>query len=566
MTVPVFEEYEPAADCACPGCAQQRRRLARALPVRAGGHPAAHGARRAVVLVTAAGAVLSGGGADALAVPVDVRSPAADPEPAASATVPKSALPGGAAGPTAVRATAARTPAAAARTPAAAAGAARVDRARPGGPAEPGPGQAGERRREAKPGSVPKPEPVPEPVTEPDPETPQGGQGPLHGSPIPGPAGTAGLRKMSRADIMNRAKRWVNAKVPYSMSRYWVDGYRQDCSGYVSMAWNLPGNEWTGSLAQFGVRIERKNLQPGDILLFHNPSNPSKGSHVTLFGGWSDSAHTKYVAYEQAKPNARKQVTPMAYWTNSNSYVAYRYKALKGITAADAGAADVTTPDTAAADAAAAAAAAQTLGAQIAGTTAGATAAAFPGAGVFGPGRDNKYVTQLGRLLVERGFGKHYTAGPGSSWGESDRRATQAFQRAQGWTGVEADGLPGPYTWRRLLNDVGQKNLRAGAAGRAAPAPTVSGLAASAHAVSVPGYPGRGHFRPGQSNSHVEKLRRQLVKRGFGKHYPSDPAAPGPRWSEADRRSVEAFQRAQGWRGGAADGYPGPETWRRLFS
>ena len=39
-----------------------------------------------------------------------------------------------------------------------------------------------------------------------------------------------------------------------------------------------------------------------------------------------------------------------------------------------------------------------------------------------------------------------------------------------------------------------------------------------------------------------------------------------PRWSEADRRNVEAFQRAQGWRGGAADGLPGPETWRRLFA
>ncbi|WP_351228740.1 peptidoglycan-binding protein, partial [Streptomyces sp. NPDC002133] len=76
-------------------------------------------------------------------------------------------------------------------------------------------------------------------------------------------------------------------------------------------------------------------------------------------------------------------------------------------------------------------------------------------------------------------------------------------------------------------------------------------------------YPGRAHFRPGQSNAHVEELGRQLVERGFGKHYLT---APGRQWTEADRRNVEAFQRAQGWRGGAADGYPGPETWRRLFS
>ncbi|WP_202452375.1 peptidoglycan-binding protein, partial [Streptomyces sp. SID6139] len=37
------------------------------------------------------------------------------------------------------------------------------------------------------------------------------------------------------------------------------------------------------------------------------------------------------------------------------------------------------------------------------------------------------------------------------------------------------------------------------------------------------------------------------------------------RWGEADRQAVAAFQRGQGWRGGAADGSVGPETWRRLF-
>lgn len=67
MTVPVFEEYEPAIDCTCAGCALQRRTAARAVPVRYGGHPAAHGARRALVLATAAGVVLSCGAAGAAA-------------------------------------------------------------------------------------------------------------------------------------------------------------------------------------------------------------------------------------------------------------------------------------------------------------------------------------------------------------------------------------------------------------------------------------------------------------------------------------------------------------------
>jgi peptidoglycan hydrolase-like protein with peptidoglycan-binding domain len=54
-----------------------------------------------------------------------------------------------------------------------------------------------------------------------------------------------------------------------------------------------------------------------------------------------------------------------------------------------------------------------------------------------------------------------------------------------------------------------------------------------------------------------------LAARGFGGHYRTGPSSI---WSEADRRNVEAFQRAQGWSGRTADGHPGPETWRRLFT
>ncbi|WP_328910325.1 peptidoglycan-binding protein [Streptomyces sp. NBC_00234] len=430
MTVPVFEEYEPAVDCTCAGCAEQRRTAARALSARHGGHPAAHGARRALVLVTAAGVVLSSGAAEA-----------------ASST-------GHAAGP-----------------------------ARTDAPADP------------------------------EPATPQGEKGPLKGAGSAGPPSSApALRKTTRADIINRAKVWVSAQVPYSMERYWSDGYRQDCSGFVSMAWNLGGNEWTGSLAQYGTRISREELQPGDILLFHNPADPAKGSHVTIFGGWTDYTHSHYTAYEQARPRTRKQATPMAYWNNSDRYVAYRYRGLSG------------------------------------GTGGSGSSTAFPGAGKFGPGANNTYVTQLGKMLVARGGKRYYTVGPGPRWTEADRRATQAFQKAQGWKGKEADGIPGPQTWRYLVTGTG----------RSIPAAATGGSPSAA-----PAFPGRGYFKPGQSNSHVARLGKQLVKKGYGTFYRS---GPGPRWTEADRRNVEAFQRSLGWRGSAADGYPGPETWRRLFA
>lgn len=469
MTVPVFEEYEPAGDCACAGCVQHRRALAAgALPPGAGGHPGIHCVRRALVLVTAAGVVM-GSGADALATE--------------------------------------------------------------GGMTEGPPSGAALRALDAARSGL---------VGEPDPATPQGRSTPLHGRPLAGPAATPAalstkaLRTTTRADIINRAKRWVSASVPYSMEKYWSDGYRQDCSGFVSMAWNLGGNEWTGSLAQYGTRIARDDLQPGDILLFHNPANPTKGSHVTIFGGWTDYTHTYYIAYEQARPRTRKQATPMAYWNNSARYVAYRYKGLSGGS----------------------------------GNGGGTSADAYPGAKFFGPGSSNKYVTRLGQMLVERGGERYYSQGPGPRWGDADRRATQAFQRAQGWKGAEADGLPGAHTWRLLVGGGGKDIGAAGPAG----SPGSPGSPGAPGAPGRPGpgvpqgpaaFPGRGHFKPGQSSAYVERLGRQLVKRGFGKHYTS---GPGPRWTEADRRNVEAFQRAQGWSGGAADGYPGPETWRRLFA
>ncbi|MGW6906464.1 peptidoglycan-binding protein [Streptomyces sp. NPDC054940] len=386
-----------------------------------------------------------------------------------------------------------------------------------------------------------------------EPDSPQGGKAPLHGpggQPAkPGPVKTP---EATRAEIIKRAKKWVAAKVPYSMSRYWSDGYRQDCSGFVSMAWKLPGNEWTGSLGQYGVRIARADLQPGDILLFHNPADPQRGSHVVIFGGWTDYRHTHYVAYESTRPHARRLITPYAYWSHSDRYVAYRYKGL--VSTATGTKPDTTEPDPAKPDPAKP----DPAKPQGAKSEDAKRAVPFPGRAYFGPGANNKHVTQLGRMLAERGAGRYFPAGPGPRWTDADRKATRAFQLAQGWRARDADGLPGPRTWVLLVTGKG-KDVQAegtvGPDGQAVPA------APASHGVA--GYPGRAMFRPGANNKYVTQLGKQLVKKGFGKHFKT---GPGSRWGETDRRAVEAFQRAQGWRGGAADGYPGPETWRRLFS
>ncbi|MGW1282229.1 peptidoglycan-binding protein [Streptomyces sp. NPDC002586] len=494
MTTPVFEECDPASDCDCPGCVQERRSGPRPMSARPVGPPAA---ACGIVAVAAASAVLG------------------TVAPAAALT--------------------------------------------PGRPAEQRPHADGDD----------------------DPQTPQGPKAPLHrpaGKPAR-PSATP-IPASTRTQIINRAKTWVTAQVPYSMSDFWSDGYRQDCSGYVSMAWGLPGNEWTGTLVQFAVKITKGELKPGDILLYHNPDNPQGGSHVVIFGGWTDHTHAKYTVYEQSPPHTRRQPTPYPYWSHADKYVPYRYKGV--------------TPDTA--------------GTQAAGAE---PKDGYPGARSFGPGAVHEYVARLGRLLVARGGGAYYTQGPGPAWSEADRQATRAFQLAQGWSGADADGLPGPRTWELLITGKGKdiagkgkdivgKGKDIGAKGRdvagrgkgverkgkeiAGQGKDVGGkrkdvagkrkdlapgAAGAVRAVAqtgshgVAGYPGRNYFRPGAENAYIAQLGRQLVKKGFGRFYAT---APGPRWGDADRRAVEAFQRAQGWRGGAADGYPGPETWRRLFA
>ncbi|GGZ79556.1 peptidoglycan-binding protein [Streptomyces echinoruber] len=381
MEAPVFEEIEPAGDCDCPGCTHRRR----ALPYSPVLRTSAAAAARSVLVAAATVSVVSAALGAGLAAPA-AAAPHATPHPGASDT---SGIPG--------------APSASGVPGASSASSASSASGTPGVSGTPGASADDDGAGE---------------------ETPQGPRAPLYG-PVGGPVQSVPTRlpAITRAEIISRAQAWVTARVPYSTTAFWTDGYRQDCSGFVSMAWKLPQNEWTGSLGQYGVKITKAELQPGDMLLFHNPDDPERGSHVVLFGGWADSGHTSYIAYEQTPPHARRQTTPYAYWSNSDRYVPYRYK---GVTAGTAGAQSAVRP-------------------------AAGPATPFPGASYFGPGASNEYVTLLGRHLVKKGFGRYSGSGPGPRWSEADRRATEAFQRAQGWRGAAADGFPGPETWRRLF-------------------------------------------------------------------------------------------------------------------
>lgn len=73
----------------------------------------------------------------------------------------------------------------------------------------------------------------------------------------------------------------------------------------------------------------------------------------------------------------------------------------------------------------------------------------YPGAAFFRAGRRSSIITAMGKRLVAEGCGR-YRVGPGPNWSDADRRSYAAWQRKLGYTGSDADGIPGKTSWDRL--------------------------------------------------------------------------------------------------------------------
>ncbi|MEU8674699.1 peptidoglycan-binding protein [Streptomyces sp. NPDC048560] len=78
-----------------------------------------------------------------------------------------------------------------------------------------------------------------------------------------------------------------------------------------------------------------------------------------------------------------------------------------------------------------------------------ATYEPFPGAAFFQVGRRSPVITAMGRRLVAQGCGR-YEVGPGPAWSEADRESYAAWQRKLGFSGSDADGIPGRSSWDKL--------------------------------------------------------------------------------------------------------------------
>ncbi|WP_407550345.1 peptidoglycan-binding protein [Streptomyces sp. Pv4-95] len=73
----------------------------------------------------------------------------------------------------------------------------------------------------------------------------------------------------------------------------------------------------------------------------------------------------------------------------------------------------------------------------------------FPGSGFFHAGARSAVITAMGKRLVAEDCG-HYKSGPSPEWTEADRKSYAAWQRKLGFSGRDADGVPGRVSWDRL--------------------------------------------------------------------------------------------------------------------
>lgn len=113
------------------------------------------------------------------------------------------------------------------------------------------------------------------------------------------------------SEIIRRSEVWVQDPIPYNMNDKdhipsYQEGYRADCSGFVSYAWQIPldinevimmnGGANTESLFEFSIPIPIDSLMPGDIL---NNGRSGELGHTVIFAVWINQSRNLLKAYEQ---------------------------------------------------------------------------------------------------------------------------------------------------------------------------------------------------------------------------------------------------------------------------
>jgi len=102
-----------------------------------------------------------------------------------------------------------------------------------------------------------------------------------------------------RRTAIERGFHWFDTHVPYSQSRS-HEGYRTDCSGFVSMCWQLGTSFSTADFSTGGGDSHKlasyDDLIPGDAIVRRSGGQ----GHIVLFLGWSSPTRSSACVLEQA--------------------------------------------------------------------------------------------------------------------------------------------------------------------------------------------------------------------------------------------------------------------------
>jgi hypothetical protein len=138
---------------------------------------------------------------------------------------------------------------------------------------------------------------------------------------------------ITTSQMIARAHDWINNAVPYSQTEGWIDSgtggpYRQDCSGFASMAWGLKNSLVTWTLPSVSTVTDPDvsgdaNLNPGDVLDY-------TADHDVLFDSWiNKSAGTFYYDAEHTYGEVADQSQGNIYSSTLEGYPISDFEALR---------------------------------------------------------------------------------------------------------------------------------------------------------------------------------------------------------------------------------------------
>ncbi|MFF9977798.1 C40 family peptidase [Streptomyces erythrochromogenes] len=164
---------------------------------------------------------------------------------------------------------------------------------------------------------------TPVPATDDYGSTGQGAEEPVDGE-VRASFYSAASTTITRSSVIARAKSWVGIGLRYSGGgRH--GGYRTDCSGFVSMAWDLDSSLLTNTFGPRGVteQISKGELKAGDALL---DDDSGAGGHIVLFEKWVDSGRTKYWGFDFTPSGVHHRVYDYPYYDGYGPFVPVRNK------------------------------------------------------------------------------------------------------------------------------------------------------------------------------------------------------------------------------------------------